>query len=283
MAKQIEPLNLGIIGRLREDGQKNYVDDNIFISMSVLDFQQKNLRLNQPYRVENGRVVSVLSGFTRCVINLEEFRLTERMMLVMPPDSIFEILEYGDGFDMQAMSVKNMPQITHFGRSTLIHANDDEWQLVQEYFQLIWHEVHRQPLLPEVIKHLQLAFLLELERIGSSQERQRQSSFTRQETMLHNFIELVNQFGTRERKVEFYADKLCVTPNHLGAVVKQTSGMTVIQWLNRHTIQLAKIMLRYTDLPIWEIAEQLNFANPSFFSKFFKKETGCSPGEYRKG
>ena len=152
MAKQIEPLNLGIIGRLREDGQKNYVDDNIFISMSVLDFQQKNLRLNQPYRVENGRVVSVLSGFTRCVINLEEFRLTERMMLVMPPDSIFEILEYGDGFDMQAMSVKNMPQITHFGRSTLIHANDDEWQLVQEYFQLIWHEVHRQPLLPEVIK-----------------------------------------------------------------------------------------------------------------------------------
>ena len=101
-------------------------------------------------------------------------------------------------------------------------------------------------------------------------------------TILHNFIDLVNQYGTRERKIDFYADRLCVTPNHLGAVIKQASGMTVMQWVNRHTIQLAKVMLRYTDLPVWEIGERLNFANPSFFSKFFRKETGLTPGEYRR-
>ena len=282
MAKQIEHLSLNIIGLLREEGQQNYVDENLFISMSVVEFQQKNLRTGQPYRVENGRMVCVTAGWTRCVVNLQEYRLEERMMLVIPPDSIFEVIEHSDDFDMQAMSLKDMPQMTHFGRSTQIRADDDEWRLTQEYFALIWHEAHREPLLPDVVKHLQAALLLELERIGSQQEQKRLASASRQEKMLSNFTELVNQYGTRERKIEFYADRLCLTPNHLGAVIKQASGMTVMQWVNRHTIQLAKVMLRYTDLPVWEIGERLNFANPSFFSKFFKKEAGMTPGEYRK-
>ena len=281
MAKQIEHLSLNIIGLLREEGQQNYVDENIFISMSVVEFQQKNLRTGQPYRVENGRMVCVTSGWTRCIVNLQEYRLEERMMLVIPPDSIFEIIEHSDDFDMQAMSLKDMPQMAHFGRSTVIRANEDEWRLTQEYFGVIWLEVHRQPLQPELVKHLQAAMLIELERIGSRQEQQRLASASRQETMLNNFIELVYQYGTRERKIEFYADRLCLTPNHLGAVIKQASGMTVMQWVNRHTIQLAKVMLRYTDLPVWEIGERLNFANPSFFSKFFKKETGMTPRMYR--
>lgn len=281
MTKNIEQLSLELIGLLREEGQQNYVDNNIFISMSVKDFQQKNLMPAQPYRVENGRIVCVISGWTHCTVNLEDFHLTQRMMLIIPPDSIFEVVEHSDDFDMQAMSVKDMPQMTRFGRSSFIHAGDDEWVLVQEYFNLLWHEVHRQPIVPEVVQHLQSAFLLELERIAGRQERLRQALRTRHEEMLHRFIELVNQYGTRERKIEFYADKLCVTPNHLGAVIKQTSGFTILQWVNRHTIQLAKIMLRYTDLPVWEISGHLNFANPSFFSKFFKKETGVTPGNYR--
>jgi len=281
MTKNIEQLSLELIGKLREEGQQNYVDDNLFISMSVVDFQQKNLRTGQPYRVENGRIVCVTSGWTHCIVNLEEFHLKQRMMLIIPPDSIFEVVEHSNDFDMQAMSVKDMPQMTRFGRSSFIHADDDEWLLVQEYFNLLWHEVQRQPLVSEVFQHLQSAFLLELERIAGRQEHLRQASRTRHEEMLHNFIELVNQYGTRERKIEFYADKLCVTPNHLGSVIKQASGFTILQWLNRHTIQLAKIMLRYTDLPIWEISEHLSFANPSFFSKFFKKETGVTPGNYR--
>lgn len=281
MTKPIEQLNFNTIRQLREDGQQNYVDNNIFISLSVVDFQQKNLRLNQPYRVENGRLVCVTSGWTHCLINLEEYRLQEHMVLVIQPDSLFEILEYSEDFDMQAMSVKDMPQMHRFGRSTFIDPSTDEWNLTQEYFQLIWHEVHRPPIMPELLKHLQAALLLELERIGSQQEKVRLSAASRQEIMLNRFIELVNRHGTQERKIEFYADRLCVTPNHLGAVIKKASGLTIMQWLNRHVIQLAKVMLKYSDKPIWEIAEELNFANPSFFTKFFKKETGITPGKYR--
>lgn len=58
--------------------------------------------------------------------------------------------------------------------------------------------------------------------------------------------------------------------------------MWIMQWLNRHTVQKAKVLLRYGNLPIWEVAERMNFANPSFFSKFFKSETGMTPGEFHR-
>lgn len=283
MAKQIENLNLNIIEMLREEGQQNYVDDNLFISMSVKEFQQKNLRVGQPYRIENGRAVCVTNGWSHCIINLEEYRLTEHTIVVIPPGSLFEILECSPDFDMMAMSLKDIPFTHHFSSNMVILADDDEWLLAQEYFALLWHETKRQPLQAELVRHLQTAMLMELERIGNRQEKQRLDRVTRQERMLHDFIGHVNQYGTRERKVEFYADKLCVTPNHLGAVIKKTSGLTVMQWLNRHAIQQAKVLLRYSDLPIWEVAERMNFANPSFFSKFFKGETGITPGEYRNG
>ena len=47
-------------------------------------------------------------------------------------------------------------------------------------------------------------------------------------------------------------------------------------------MQLAKAMLSYSNLSVWEVGEQLNFANPSFFSKFFKRETGETPNDYRR-
>jgi AraC-like DNA-binding protein len=56
-----------------------------------------------------------------------------------------------------------------------------------------------------------------------------------------------------------------------------------MQWIHRHIIQQAKLQLKYSDLPVWQIAESLNFPNHSFFSKFFKRETGMTPNEFRLG
>lgn len=137
------------------------------------------------------------------------------------------------------------------------------------------------PLLPETVAHLQTAFLLELKRIADREEIIRGKSVTRQKEIFHSFLSFVSMHGLCERKINFYANKLCITPNHLSDVIKQDSGLTVMQWLNRNSIKNAKILLRYSDLPIWEVAERMNFANPSFFSRFFKRETGMTPNDYR--
>ena len=283
MAKKVENLNLNYVSLLAEDEKQYYVDEHVFIAMNAQDFGLKHLRTNQPYRVDEGRVMMVTQGWVRVVINLEEHRLERQSLIVLVPDSIFEILEWSDDFDMRAFSFKDLPLFTSIDLQTYLTLNDDEWQLADEYVHLMWHEVRRQPLLPEVITHLQTALLLELKRIADREETLRQQTASRQEKIFHQFLHLVSMYGLRERKIEYYADKLCVTPNHLGAVIKKTSGLTIMQWLNRHAIQKAKVLLRYSDLPIWEIAERMNFANPSFFSKFFKGEVGMTPGEYRNG
>ena len=71
--------------------------------------------------------------------------------------------------------------------------------------------------------------------------------------------------------------------NKQRSVIREVSGQTVMQWIHRHIIQQAKLQLKYSDLPVWQIAESLNFPNPSFFSKFFKRETGMTPNEFRLG
>ena len=283
MAKNVENLSLNYVRILAEDEKKYYVDEHVFIAMNAQDFGLKHLRTDQPYRVDEGRVMMVTRGWVRVVINLEEQRLEQQSLIVLVADSIFEIQEWSDDFDLRAFTFKDLPLFTSISQQTYLTLNDDEWRLTNEYVELMWHETRYQPLQPEVITHLQTALLLELKRFADREENLRQQTATRQDKIFHQFLRLVNLYGLRERKIEFYADKLCVTPNHLGAVIKKASGLTVMQWLNRHAIQKAKVLLRYSDLPIWEVAERMNFANPSFFSKFFKREIGMTPAEYRNG
>jgi AraC-like DNA-binding protein len=283
MAKNVENLSLNYVRILAEDEKQYYVDEHVFIAMNAQDFGLKHLRTDQPYRVDEGRVMMVTRGWVRVVINLEEQRLEQQSLIVLVADSIFEIQEWSDDFDLRAFTFKDLPLFTSISQQTYLTLNDDEWRLTNEYVELMWHETRYQPLQPEVITHLQTALLLELKRFADREENLRQQTATRQDKIFHQFLRLVNLYGLRERKIEFYADKLCVTPNHLGAVIKKASGLTVMQWLNRHAIQKAKVLLRYSDLPIWEVAERMNFANPSFFSKFFKREIGMTPAEYRNG
>lgn len=283
MAKNVENLSLNYVRILAEDEKQYYVDEHVFIAMNAQDFGLKHLRTDLPYRVDEGRVMMVTRGWVRVVINLEEQRLEQQSLIVLVADSIFEIQEWSDDFDLRAFTFKDLPLFTSISQQTYLTLNDDEWRLTNEYVELMWHETRYQPLQPEVITHLQTALLLELKRFADREENLRQQTATRQDKIFHQFLRLVNLYGLRERKIEFYADKLCVTPNHLGAVIKKASGLTVMQWLNRHAIQKAKVLLRYSDLPIWEVAERMNFANPSFFSKFFKREIGMTPAEYRNG
>ncbi len=79
----------------------------------------------------------------------------------------------------------------------------------------------------------------------------------------------------------FYAGKLFVTPKHLSAVLKEVSDKTAGEWIDQRVILEAKVLLRSTGLNIQEISAMLNFANQSFFGKYFRHLTGMSPRDYR--
>ncbi|MBQ8046468.1 MAG: helix-turn-helix transcriptional regulator [Prevotella sp.] len=97
------------------------------------------------------------------------------------------------------------------------------------------------------------------------------------------FAALLREHGSTVRNIAFYAERLALTPNHLSAVVRQQSGLSVVDWLNRTTVTEAKLLLKHSNLMIYEISDRLQFPEPTAFNRYFKSRVGVTPLEYREG
>lgn len=283
MSKTIENLTRKIVDNFVSDDNNIYIGDDLFIAMNARIFGLRLLQIGQPYRVDNGRVIRVISGHARSIANMVSHDFEAGTLVVIPANSIFEIEEIDDNFNLQTFSFSELPQETTFKECTVFHLNDDDWQLTGKYFDLLWSTVKRNPLSLPALRALQTALLMELHTIYNKESaEQGERPIGRQEDILHRFTALVKEHAVREHAIAFYAERLCLTPNYLGTVIREASGQTVMQWIHRYIIQQAKLQLKYSNQPIWQIAENLNFANSSFFCKFFKHETGMTPATYRK-
>lgn len=99
--------------------------------------------------------------------------------------------------------------------------------------------------------------------------------------LVKKFYQLVEENYLKNLSVNQYADMLCVTPNHLTQTLKQLTGRTSSEVVKAKQILEIKRLLVYTNLGITEISMQMNFADQSYFSKLFKRETGMTPQLYR--
>lgn len=95
------------------------------------------------------------------------------------------------------------------------------------------------------------------------------------------FINLVQTHFKSERFLSFYAEKLEITPKHLSKTMKTLTGFTAVEWIERFVVLEAKVLLKSTNLSIQQISDELNFPSQSFFGKYFKKNLGMSPSEFR--
>lgn len=102
------------------------------------------------------------------------------------------------------------------------------------------------------------------------------------DVLMKKFVKLLGESQGRERSVSYYADQLCVTPKYLSMSCKAASGKTALEWIHEYTVEVIIQQLRYSDLTIKQIANELNFANISFFGKFVRSHLGMSPTEYRR-
>lgn len=99
---------------------------------------------------------------------------------------------------------------------------------------------------------------------------------------LYNFRKLVERHYTELHLPKDYAALLYITPNHLNALCKDMLGMPAGELIRNRLLLEAKRLLVNAALTISEIAWQLNFSDNSYFTKFFKKQTGLTPEAFRK-
>lgn len=100
--------------------------------------------------------------------------------------------------------------------------------------------------------------------------------------VLRKFILLLGEHCQRERRLSFYADRLCITPKYLTVLIKQASGRSARQWIVDFVIAESKRLLQKNALTVLEVSDKMNFPNQSFFTKFFRQHTGQTPTEYKE-
>ena len=101
-------------------------------------------------------------------------------------------------------------------------------------------------------------------------------------TLLKNLKKLIEINFTTKRLPKEYAEMLYITPNHLNALCNDQVGISVGELIRNRVVLEAKRFLVNPNMGITEVANHLNFADNSYFTKFFKKQVGITPEEFRR-
>ncbi|MEM8764123.1 MAG: helix-turn-helix domain-containing protein [Bacteroidota bacterium] len=109
-----------------------------------------------------------------------------------------------------------------------------------------------------------------------------ESQLSRGQVLTQHFQQLVDKLYVDSKNVGDYAQQLNVTPNYLTTTVKEITGKTAKDIIQERVFLESKTMLSFTSLDVAEIAYQLNFQEPTHFTRFFKKYSGTTPNKFRQ-
>lgn len=107
-------------------------------------------------------------------------------------------------------------------------------------------------------------------------------SSSRKEDIYSKFMDLVNVECRHHRDVAWYADRLCITSRYLADITDAVSGDSPKELIDYVLVQEIKILLTFTEIPLQEIADRINFPDQSYLGRYFRRHTGMSPTDYRR-
>lgn len=129
--------------------------------------------------------------------------------------------------------------------------------------------------------HLQNFFLVMSTKVQNLQLTQA-SKYSRKEMICWRFWELIHQHCQQERSVAFYANLLSITPYYLSQLTQDLFNDAPKTLIDRQVILEIKKQLIQTKQSIEAIADAMNFNDPSYLCRYFKRHTGISLSQYRK-
>lgn len=268
-----------------------FINREMGIVNSMYEMNNRFFHVGQPYRTKEMRILRGLRGSARMSVNLMEYTIKEHTIGLIPPNALLQIVDISGDYDIQALAADSNFIPTqqhsiltdwHTQQAFFLDNHVEEWQRTGIFFSLIWDAVHLQPYRREVVQHLITSLLYNYHYLQDNYHRDKLLHPSRHEELFRRFITLVNEHCKTQRTTAFYADRLCLSPRYLSTVIRDVSGRTVVEWVNQAVILEAKVLLKHSDLLTYQIADELHFPNPSFFSKFFKRMTGMTPQEYQR-
>lgn len=267
--------------------------DGIGVAIGINGLFFRHLgELGTPYLLEDYRMGMVVRGELRGIINLQEYHIPEGSIIFVTPGTIVEPIEASDDFLLEGLGMSaDKFLLAHGGKLPDLFSgqmrdgrravSEESRGLLDRMFRLLLDMRTVSEVSDGTICSMVSAITNYYDQLFHEEAPVASPSHTYE--LFNRFIRLVNLYGRREHQLAFYAEKLCITSRYLGTLVQNVSGTGAKEWIDRAIISSAKVMLRHSDKQVVEIANELNFPNVSFFCKYFKRLTGLTPQQYRKG
>lgn len=144
---------------------------------------------------------------------------------------------------------------------------------------LLEGELHSDPVDWSVISHLLNAFVQVL---GRTARAARGIADGFQEARMAVLLNLIEDHYVAERSVEFYASGIGLSTGRANQVTREFLGRTIIDLVHDRLVLEARRKLAVTDREVRDIGRDLGFDDPSYFTRFFRRETGQTPVAFRE-
>lgn len=254
--------------------------------------QSYNLKLPlPPHRKTVNDFILITSGSMIKTAGLDRYKVQENTLFLVPAGQITTTIEvspavtgYYCHFSTRFLA-KELAQIdvlNHF--PFLVWLNNPVVQLSPYHTDVLVKLLERIDILyrqqsnNELIRSYIFTFLSELKILFHANAKLKIAASQR---VAFEFKQCLTKHINARHDVQFYAKELNVSTNHLNKCVKQVFRKPTSKIIGEFLILEAEVLLHQRSIPISQISSSLGFDDPSYFGRFFKKQTGLTPSEFR--
>lgn len=266
----------------------------------ILTRLEKHSFSSDPVRCNHFFVIVCNKGEITVEINYSEYKFRENGLLIIKPLDILTLKSGSEDFDCMVLMLPvtaftpilkeiDIPDFEYVNRAPLTYHSHEYLALIKQIFAAL---ESAQRLLDynafEKFAEKQAVSLFYIQHhYYSTCDDCRRNEFreplSRKKELLRKFIKEIIFSHTMSREVLFYANELGISSGYLNELCNEVSGHSAKDIIDSTVSARLKYELAHTSKSIQEIADEYNFPSQSYFSRYYKRLTGFTPSDFRKG